>query len=29
MVYAHEASLKELHDNVAAFILKTENSKTK
>ncbi|HTQ62028.1 MAG TPA: hypothetical protein VMI32_17520 [Candidatus Solibacter sp.] len=29
MVYAHEASLKELHDNVAAFILKTENAKTK
>ena len=29
MVYAHEASLKELHDNVAAFILKTQNSKTK
>ena len=29
MVYAHEASLKELHDNVAAFILKTENSKAK
>ncbi len=28
MVYAHEASLKALHDNVAAFILKTENSKT-
>ena len=27
MVYAHEASLKALHDNVAAFILKTENSK--
>ncbi len=27
MVYAHEAALKELHDNVAAFILKTENSK--
>ena len=26
MVYAHEASLKELHDNVAAFIQKTENS---
>jgi carboxypeptidase C (cathepsin A) len=26
MVYAHEASLKELHDNVAAFILKTDNS---
>jgi carboxypeptidase C (cathepsin A) len=29
MVYAHEASLKQLHDNVAAFILRTENSKTK
>jgi len=29
MVYAHEAALKELHDNVAAFILKTENTKTK
>jgi hypothetical protein len=29
MVYAHEASLKSLHDNVAAFILKTENSKPK
>jgi carboxypeptidase C (cathepsin A) len=29
MVYAHEASLKALHDNVAAFIMKTENSKTK
>ena len=26
MVYAHEASLKQLHDNVAAFIQKTENS---
>lgn len=26
MVYAHQAALKELHDNVAAFILKTENS---
>ena len=25
MVYAHEASLKELHDNVAAFIRKTDN----
>lgn len=25
MVYAHTASLKALHDNVAAFILKTEN----
>ncbi len=29
MVYAHEASLKELHNNVAAFILGTGNSKTK
>jgi carboxypeptidase C (cathepsin A) len=29
MVYAHEASLKELHDNVAAFIQKTQNSKAK
>jgi carboxypeptidase C (cathepsin A) len=29
MVYAHDASLKALHDNVAAFIVKTENSKTK
>jgi len=28
MVYAHAASLKALHDNVAAFILKTENSKS-
>ena len=28
MVYAHEASLKALHDNVAAFILKTESSKS-
>jgi hypothetical protein len=26
--YAHEASMKALYDNVAAFILKTENSKT-
>ena len=25
MVYAHEAALKELHDNVAAFIRKTDN----
>ncbi len=25
MVYAHEQSLKELHDNVAAFIRKTDN----
>jgi carboxypeptidase C (cathepsin A) len=29
MVYAHEASLKAIHDNVAAFILKSEGSKTK
>ena len=29
MVYAHEASLKSLHDNVAAFIAQTQNSKTK
>ena len=29
MVYAHEASLKELHSNVAAFITGTENSKGK
>jgi len=29
MVYAHEASLKALHDTVAAFILKTENSQAK
>jgi len=29
MVYAHEASLKAIHDNVAAFIQKSENSKTK
>jgi len=29
MVYAHEASLKALHDNVATFILQTENSKNK
>lgn len=28
MVYAHGASLKALHDNVGAFILKTQNSKT-
>jgi carboxypeptidase C (cathepsin A) len=27
MVYAHQASLKELHDNVAAFILKGEQHK--
>ncbi len=29
MVYAHQASLKALHDNVADFISKTENSKAK
>jgi len=29
MVYAHEASLKGLHNNVAAFILGTQNSKKK
>ena len=29
MVYAHEASLKELHSNVAAFILGTSNLKGK
>jgi carboxypeptidase C (cathepsin A) len=29
MVYAHDASLKDLHGNAAAFILSTENSKTK
>jgi len=27
MVYAHQASLKELHDNVAAFIQKTEGGR--
>jgi carboxypeptidase C (cathepsin A) len=27
MVYAHEAALKTLHDSVAAFILRTDNSK--
>jgi carboxypeptidase C (cathepsin A) len=27
MVYAHETSLKQLHDNAATFIMKTENSK--
>jgi hypothetical protein len=25
MVYAHEDSLKQLHDNVAAFIRRTDN----
>jgi len=29
MVYAHEASLKSIHDNVAAFILKSDNIKAK
>ncbi len=29
MVYAHEDSLKSLHGNVAAFIVSTQNSKTK
>ncbi|MGC2059153.1 MAG: peptidase S10 [Candidatus Sulfotelmatobacter sp.] len=29
MVYAHQASLKAIHDNVAAFIVKSENSKAK
>jgi carboxypeptidase C (cathepsin A) len=29
MVYAHEASLKAIHDNVAAFILKSYNPKVK
>jgi len=29
MVYAHEASLKEIHDNVSAFIQKSYSSKTK
>ena len=29
MVYAHQAALKSLHDNVAAFIQKTENTKSK
>jgi carboxypeptidase C (cathepsin A) len=29
MVYAHQASLKELHDNVAAFIQKNGNEKAK
>ena len=29
MVYAHQASLKALHDNVAAFIVKTQSSKAK
>ena len=29
MVYAHEASLKAIHDNVAAFIRDSDNAKTK
>jgi carboxypeptidase C (cathepsin A) len=29
MVYAHEAALKELHGNVAAFITSTANLKAK
>lgn len=29
MVYAHEASLKEIHDNVAEFIRSSENSKNR
>jgi carboxypeptidase C (cathepsin A) len=29
MVYAHQASLKELHDNVAAFIRETDNLSSK
>jgi carboxypeptidase C (cathepsin A) len=29
MVYAHEASLKAIHDNVAEFIRSSDNSKTK
>jgi len=29
MVYAHEASLKAIHDNVAAFIMKSDNLKAK
>ena len=29
MVYAHEASLKAIHDNVAAFIRESDNTKTK
>jgi hypothetical protein len=29
MVYAHEASLKDLHNNVAAFILSTGSAKAK
>jgi carboxypeptidase C (cathepsin A) len=29
MVYAHEASLKAIHDNVAAFVRETDNSRSK
>jgi len=29
MVYAHEASLRAIHDNVAAFILKSQNISAK
>jgi carboxypeptidase C (cathepsin A) len=29
MVYAHEPSLKQLHDNAAEFISSTENTKGK
>jgi hypothetical protein len=29
MVYAHEASLKVIHENVAAFILKSSNANSK
>jgi len=29
MVYAHEASLKQIHDNTAAFIVNSSNSKAK
>jgi hypothetical protein len=29
MVYAHEASLKAIHDNVAEFIRSSDNSKGK
>jgi carboxypeptidase C (cathepsin A) len=28
MVYAHEASLKQIHDNVSAFIRKTSREKS-
>jgi hypothetical protein len=29
MVYAHEASLKAIHDNTAAFIVKSSSAKGK